>query len=116
MTLPRIEWASQQQRQFALSGPHPTLMLGGYGSAKTYGACVKLHRLMSKYPQSRWAIIRRVHKHLKATTMITFDQMTPPEVLESRNDQDGTRKFVNGSEVIFLGLDTAGSMGVLQGL
>lgn len=71
---------------------------------------------MSKYPQSRWAIIRRVFKQLKATTMVTFDQMTPAEVLRSRNDQDGTREFVNGSRVHFLGLDTPGSMGVLQGL
>lgn len=116
-TLPRqIEWASEEQRRFFLAGPHPTLMLGGYGSAKTYGACVKLHRLMSKYPGSRWAIIRRVFKQLKATTMVTFDQMTPPEVVLSRNDQEGTREFVNGSWVIFLGLDTPGSMGVLQGL
>jgi len=48
--------------------------------------------------------------------MVTFDQMTPAEVLRARNDQDGTREFVNGSRVIFLGLDTPGSMGVLQGL
>jgi len=91
-------------------------MLGGYGSAKTYGACVKLHRLASKYPGSRWAIIRRVFKQLKATTMITFDSMTPPEALAGRNDQDGTRQFQNGSQVHFLGLDTPGSLGVLQGL
>lgn len=114
--MPRLEWASPQQRQFTLAGPHPTLMLGGYGSAKTFGACVKLHRLMSKYPGSRWAIIRRVHKHLKATTMITFDQMSPSNAVAARNDTDGTREFINGSSVIFLGLDTPGSLGVLQGL
>lgn len=114
--MPRIEWASPQQREFALAGPHPVLMLGGYGSAKTYGACVKLHRLMSKYPNSRWAVIRRVFKQLKQTSMVTFDQMTPVEALAARNDQDGTRTFRNGSEVIFLGLDTPGSLGVLQGL
>ena len=85
---PRIEWASEQQRRFALSGPHPTLMLGGYGSAKTYGACVKLHRLLTKYPGSRWAIVRRVYKQLKATTMVTFDQLTPDWALASRNDQE----------------------------
>ena len=77
--MPRIEWASEQQRQFAISGSHPTLMLGGYGSAKTYGACVKLHRLLAKYPGSRWAIVRRVYKQLKATTMVTFDQLTPAQ-------------------------------------
>jgi PBSX family phage terminase large subunit len=91
-------------------------MLGGYGSAKTYGASMKLHRLIEKYPQSRWAIIRRVHKHLKATTQVTFDAMTPGWAIKSRNDQDGTREFLNGSRVQFLGLDTEGSMGVLQGL
>lgn len=115
----RAEWASEQQERFVKAGPHPTLMVGGYGSAKTYGACLKLHRLIEKYPGSRWAIIRRVHKHLKATTMVTFDQMTPAWALKpigGRNDTDGTRTFLNESKVQFLGLDTEGSMGVLQGL
>ena len=110
------EWASPQQEQFVLAGPHPTLMLGGYGSAKTYGGSLKLHRLIEKYPESRWAVIRRVHKHLKATTMVTFDRMTPAWAIKARNDSDGTREFLNGSHVQFLGLDTEGSMGVLQGL
>lgn len=109
-------WANEGQEWFALAGPQPTLLCGGYGSAKTYGACLKLHRLIEKYPQSRWAIIRRVHKQLKATTMVTFDQMTPGWALKSRNDTDGTREFINGSRVHFLGLDTPGSLGVLQGL
>jgi PBSX family phage terminase large subunit len=112
----KAEWASPQQEAFVKAGAHPTLMLGGYGSAKTYGASMKLHRLIEKYPQSRWAIIRRVHKHLKATTQVTFDAMTPSWAIKSRNDQDGTREFLNGSRVQFLGLDTEGSMGVLQGL
>src|SRR5512139_53337 len=112
----KAEFASPQQEAFVLAGPHPTLMLGGYGSAKTYGASLKLHRLIEKYPESRWAIIRRVHKHLKATTQVTFDAMTPAWAIKSRNDQDGTREFLNGSRVQFLGLDTEGSMGVLQGL
>jgi phage terminase large subunit len=91
-------------------------MLGGYGSAKTYGGCLKLLRLVEKYPGSRWAIIRRVFKQLKATTMVTFDNLTPSWALKVRNDQDGTRIFKNDSVVQFLGLDTEGSMGVLQGL
>src|SRR5574342_318100 len=98
----RAEWASQQQERFVKAGPHPTLLLGGYGSAKTYGACLKLHRLVEKYPGSRWAIIRRVFKHLKATTMVTFDAMTPPQFIRSRNDMDGIREFVNGSRVQFI--------------
>ena len=112
----KAEWASPQQDAFVKAGPHPCLMVGGYGSAKTYGACLKLHRLIEKYPQSQWAVIRRVHKHLKATTMVTFDQMTPKWAIKSRNDTDGVREFLNGSGVRFLGLDTEGSMGVLQGL
>ena len=90
------EWASPQQEQFVLAGPHPTLMLGGYGSAKTYGGSLKLHRLIEKYPESRWAVIRRVHKHLKATTMVTFDRMTPAWAIKARNESDGTREFLNG--------------------
>ena len=114
--MPKIQWASEQQRQFYRAGAHPTLFLGGYGSAKTYGACLKLLRLITKYPGSRWAIIRRVHKQLKATTMVTFDSLVPSSFLTSRNDTDGTRVFTNGSTVQFLGLDTPGTLGVLQGL
>ena len=114
--MPKIQWASEQQRQFYRAGAHPTLFLGGYGSAKTYGACLKLLRLITKYPGSRWAIIRRVHKQLKATTMVTFDSLVPATFLTSRNDTDGTRVFTNGSTVQFLGLDTPGTLGVLQGL
>lgn len=91
-------------------------MVGGYGSAKTYGACLKLLGLIDRYPRSRWAIIRRVHKQLKATTMVTFDALTPAWAVTSRNDTEGTREFHNGAKVYFLGLDTPGSLGVLQGL
>lgn len=112
----RAEWASPEQERFVKAGPHPTLMVGGYGSAKTYGASLKLHRLIEKYPESRWAIIRRCQKQLRATTMITFDNMTPSWALRARNDIEGTREFLNGSSVRYLGLDTPDSMGVLQGL
>jgi PBSX family phage terminase large subunit len=91
-------------------------MVGGYGSAKTYGACLKLLGLIDRFPKSRWAIIRRVHKQLKATTMVTFDALCPAWAVSSRNDTEGTREFHNGAKVYFLGLDTPGSLGVLQGL
>ena len=75
-----------------------------------------MHRLASKYPGSQWAIIRRVGKHIRATTMLTFDQGTPQDAIVSRNDTEMTRTFINGSTVRFLPLDTPGSLGVLQGL
>jgi PBSX family phage terminase large subunit len=116
MARKQLEWASEQQRRFVLAGAHPTLFLGGYGSAKTFGACMKLLRLVTAYPGSRWAVVRRVHKQLKATTMVTFDNLVDGPMLSSRNDTDGTRVFTNGAVVQFLGLDTPGSLGVLQGL
>lgn len=112
----KAEWASPQQERFVKAGPHPTLMVGGYGSAKTFGGCLKLLRLMEKYPGSRWAVIRRVRKQMDATTLITFDQMLPKWAIKASNDTDGTRELLNGSSVRFLGLDTPGSLGVLQGL
>lgn len=116
MPLKRLEWASEEQRQFVRAPAQPTLFLGGYGSAKTFGACMKLLRLVTAYPGSRWAVVRRVHKQLKATTMVTFDNLVTEDMLSTRNDTDGTRVFTNGAIVQFLGLDTAGSLGVLQGL
>jgi len=116
MSPERLEFASPEQERFVLAGPHPTLLVGGYGSAKTFGGCLKLHRLVEKYPESRWAVIRRSTTQLKKTTMVTFDAMTPDWAIETRNDNEGTRKFINGSMVYFLHLDKPDSMGVLQGL
>jgi PBSX family phage terminase large subunit len=112
----RLEWASEEQERFVKAGSHPTLLVGGYGSAKTFGGCLKLHRLIEKFPDTRWAVIRRSTTQLKKTTMVTFDAMTPQHALKSRNDNEGTRDFVNGCMVYFLHLDKPESMGVLQGL
>jgi hypothetical protein len=112
----RRKWASPQQKAFAESEATYSLMVGGYGSGKTYAACLRLLRSIDKYRGSRWAIVRRVHKQLKATTMVTFDALCPAWALTGRNDIEGTREFANGSRLHFLGLDTPGSLGVLQGL
>ena len=114
-----IEWASDAQEWFVTAGPQPTLLLGGVNSAKTFGACLKILYLASRYPRSHIAVVRKTYKHLTATTMQTFYAMLDPKHYRpfgTRNDAAGYLRLNNGTEIFFIHLDAPNSLTLLQGL
>jgi hypothetical protein len=114
----RLKWASNEQRLFFEAGPNPTLIIGGYNAAKTWGGILKLLRLLDLFPNSRAAIVRSNFRHMKKTTMETFYSLCPPTAYSQgrRSDQEGILQLNNGSLVYFIHLDKPDSIDVLAGL
>lgn len=112
----QLEFANPQQQEFFEAGPQPTLYLGGFGSGKTYAGILKLLYLADKFPNSRWAIIRKQSNQLKKTTLQTLWQLLPGEAYIRRNDQEATLTLRNESIIYFLHLDAPESLNVLRGL
>ncbi len=106
------------QKWFFNRGPEPTALIGGVGSGKTTAGALKIIALSDLYPGSRWAVVRKVHKHLKYTTMRTFYELLDARHYDKgqRNDQDGYLKLNNGSEVHFIHLESDSSLGRLDSL
>jgi phage terminase large subunit len=62
--------------------------------------------LSLKYPGNRGIICRKVANTLKHTTQYVFENyVCPPSLIAEHNKQDRHYKLVNGSEIIFGGLD-----------
>jgi hypothetical protein len=77
---------------------------GGYGSGKTYLACLKLLFLAINFPGYRTAIVRKELNVLKKTTLQTFLKIAEP-LIARFNQQEGILDLHNGSRFLFLGLD-----------
>ena len=113
-----LAWASETQRAAFEYGPEPMCLSGGWGSGKTYTACLKGLLLSDTFPKNRGVIARRVAKELRQTTMATFFKLCPPTAYQRgrRNDQDGLLELNNGSQILWLHLDDPATEGVIKGL
>jgi phage terminase large subunit len=87
---------------------------GGYGSGKTYVACMKIIFLSLSYAGYRSVIARKEFKALKETTLRTFKKVCP-ESLYTFNPQEGVMTFKNGSTILWMHLDDANEQ-TLRGL
>ena len=78
---------------------------GGAGGAKSYLGCSWLIMNCLRYSGSRWLMGRAVLKTLKETTLNTFFQICQQQNIVAGehftyNQQAGTIKFFNGSEIL----------------
>lgn len=104
------------QKQFFEAGPQPTLFMGGVGSGKTYVGILKMLYLLDRYPGSRGAIVRQRFQQLKKTTAATLWKMLPKDRIARRNDNEGTLKLTNGSEILMVHLDKPDSIANLKSM
>lgn len=79
--------------------------IGGFGSGKTKCGCWEAIQLSFEYPKNTGVICRKTYLELKDTTMKTFFDECPPELIKKRNRTDHSVTFVNGSEILFRSLD-----------
>lgn len=118
----QLEWASVEQGQAFEYGPYPMCMSGGWGSGKTWAACLKAIWLSTVYKRNRGVIARHVGRDLRDTTMATFYKVCPPALYDQsrggrRNDQNGYLRFADSqSEVLFIHLDDPETAGLIRGL
>jgi len=90
----------------ALSGEKQFILFGGaIRGGKTYWLLLTFISLCSKFPKSRWVIIRESLPTLKRTTLVTFKEIINQGLaphIESFNQDTFTVTFTNKSELIFM--------------
>lgn len=91
-----------------LNGPKYVLYAGGVGSAKTTIGCLTTIALAAAYPGD-YLVCRQFLPELKITTLKTFLDMCPKELIEEHRVADGIVRIKSAggkvSNVIFRGLD-----------
>lgn len=113
-----IDWASPKQLAAFRHPPTPLCLSGGYGSAKTWAACLKMLWIALTFPKSRILIARKVWEDLKKTTMSTFFKICKPDfyIHGKRSDSEKYLRLNNGSEILWMHMDSEESENVIQGI
>ena len=91
---------------------------GGLGSGKTFAGCLK-GLLLSQYPNNRGLVGRLTYPELRTTTRKTFFELCPPEWYDDKQggywkQSENTLKLINGSEVLFIHMDTVSEKELLS--
>jgi len=117
-TRPRVDliWESinEQQDKFVDTTASRALFSGAFGAGKTIALCAKGIKLSMDYPGNFGYICRKTRNSIKLSTLKTFlDLICPKELIASYNKSDGLITLVNGSQILFGGLDDPLKLGSL---
>ena len=77
------------------------------GGGKSKSICAEAIQLSLDIPGNRGAIVRKNLTTLKRTTMVTFFQTIPAELILEYNKTEQKVTFYNSSEILFLEADDA---------
>lgn len=110
-----ITFQNNGQRELYFARNRNQCFSGGFNNGKSYIACLKALSLLLTFPKYRIVFAREVYADLKKTTMATFFKICPDELIESHNFQEGRTVFKNGSEVLWMHLDSVNEQS-LRGL
>lgn len=103
------------QRRMMQSAVHELLLSGAFGGGKSLPGCEKGLFLSLRYPWNKGVIARKTFASLKNTTLATWlEDVCLPEHKQSYNQADQVYKLINGSEVLFMGLDDPQKAGSLN--
>lgn len=75
------------------------------GGGKSVALCGEGIQLSLDVPGNRGAIIRRNRTTLKRTTLVTFFQVCPPELIRDYNQSELKITLINGSEILCIEAD-----------
>jgi phage terminase large subunit len=93
-----------KQYRFVTTSNRYKCYSGGVRSGKTYAGVV-LALLLSSIPGNRGLIGAQTYRQLKDTTMRTFFDLCPPELIHPYHKSDNILTFRNGSEILVRTLD-----------
>lgn len=113
----RLEFnpVSDAQRGFIVSPAARVLFSGAFGAGKSIALCSKGLKLSLDHPNNFGLIARKIRSTLAQTTLKTFLELVcPKELIADHNKSEGLVKLVNGSEILFSGLDDALKLGSLN--
>lgn len=94
----------------------PEVILEGPADTGKSRACLeKLHICASKYPGSRFLIVRKTRKSLTDSALVTFEERVLPEDSPlkrgPKRDQRHSYRYHNGSEIVLGGLSDSEDVG-----
>ena len=94
-----------QQGKFHRSQAKYRCYLGGLGAGKTRAGSEEAKLLLLENPGIVLLVARQTYPELRDTTMRTFFDTLPQELIKSWNKAENHLVLVNGSEVLFRSLD-----------
>ena len=110
--------AIPSQRNFFESIEPSVLFSGSVGAGKTQGGVEKGLHFALTYPGSTGLISRKYFNTIKHTSMKSFEEACPKEYIKSFskafNQPPNVCELINGSEVLFMGLDDPQKAGSLN--
>lgn len=110
-----VQFINEPTRQFFNDYKRNSCLSGGFGSGKTYVLCLKALILSTNFRKYRSVFARQEYKALKHTTLKTFLKICPESLIQRWSEQDGYMKFTNGSEILWMHLDSVDEQ-TLRGL
>ena len=102
-----FKFANPPQRECFYSTARNIVFSGGFNNGKTFIAIVRNLVLHAEFPNYRSLMARQTFTALNKTTMQTFFQIVPPEMILSHNEQKGHTVWKNGGITFWLHLDKA---------
>lgn len=105
---------NKPQDDFVASTAPRSLFSAAFGAGKTIALCAKALKLSLDYPKNFGYICRKVRATITLSTLKTFMELVcPQELIADYNKSEGLVKLVNGSELLFGGLDDPLKLGSL---
>lgn len=89
------------------------LYLGAFGAGKSLALNQQFADMAMSYAGTRYMIVRKRFTDLRDTTLVTFKESVDPR-LYTYNKQENTATFVNGSKIMFRGLDKMTKLGSVE--
>ncbi len=112
----RLVWepVNKPQGDFVATQASRALFSGAFGAGKTIALCAKGLKLSLDYPDNFGFICRKTRASLELSTLLTFQQrVCPRELIANHDKQKGIITLVNGSRILFGGLDDPLKLGSL---
>lgn len=92
---PKQVLAHQSKAKFLLFG-------GAMGGGKSWFLCAEAIKHAMKYNGNRLVIVRKELSVLRKTTLVTFQSICPPQIIQSFNQTAMEFTFKNGSKLTFI--------------
>lgn len=103
-----------KQSQFHLSKARYRLYIGAWRAGKTYAGCQEALKQCLLYPWNCGLIGRKDYTDLRDTTIKTFFEVCPAELVKSYNKTEHHVVLINGSEIYFRELKDGAGLGSLN--
>lgn len=95
----------ETQRRFLTNLYNQSFFFGGFGNGKSSALCRREILLAHKYPKTLGLLGRATYPELRDSTVRTFLEVCPPEIIKSYNRTEGILQYRNGSELIMRAFD-----------